>query len=186
MPRSYLPTLSLALAAVVLQAAAVAAVGDRRQPIVIEADRPGTLDLQRQVVVFNGRVRIEQGTLRIEADRVEVRELPGGGRAAVATGNPARYRQQRDVPGEWVEGAADRIEYDGQSGTLRFVGNGSVRRLVGDKTMDEITGALITWDDRSELFSVEGSATAVGTPGGRVRAVLTPRVQDPPASGPTR
>jgi lipopolysaccharide export system protein LptA len=178
--------LVLVAAAWLLPGSAVALTADRRQPIVVEADQPGSLDLQRQVVVFNGKVQIEQGTMRIEADRVEVRELPGGARAAVATGKPARYRQQRDVPGEWVEGTADRIEYDGEAGTLRFVGNGGVRRLRDGVVADEITGAVITWDDRAEVFSVEGSATAPGTPGGRVRAVLTPRVPDPTASGAKR
>ena len=178
--------LVLSLNALLAPAPAWALGGDRTQPIVVEAERPGSLDLQRQVVVFNGKVEIQQGTLRIEADRVEVRELPGGARAAIATGSPARYRQQRDVAGEWVEGSADRIEYDSQNGTLRFIGNGAVRRLRDGKPVDSITGALITWDDRSEIFSVEGSATATGTPGGRVRAVLTPRVQPPAASGPSR
>jgi lipopolysaccharide export system protein LptA len=186
MHRFHAISLAVSLTALSTTLSAWALSGDRLQPIVVEADRPGSLDLQRQVVVFNGKVQIQQGTLRIEADRVEVRELPGGARAAIATGSPARYRQQRDVAGEWVEGSADRIEYDSQAGTLRLIGNGAVRRLRDGKAADEITGALITWDDRAELFSVEGSATAVGTPGGRVRAVLTPRGPQSPASGTAR
>lgn len=186
MPLAFSRPLAFALTALCAQAPAWALKGDSLQPIIVEAERPGSLDLQRQVVVFNGKVQIQQGTLRIEADRVEVRELPGGARSAIATGSPASYRQRRDVAGEWVEGSADRIEYDSQSGTLRLIGNGSVRRLRDGAPSDEITGALITWDDRAELFSVEGSATAAGTPGGRVRAVLAPRTQETPASGASR
>lgn len=150
---------------------------DRQQQIVVEADKPGTLDLQRRVVVFNGNVQITQGSLQIQAERIEVHELAGGYRRAIASGAPGRpasYRQRRDVAGESVEGAADRIEYDSQAGTLRLIGSGAIRRLRDGQVVDEITGALITWDDGAELFSVQGSDGPASTPGGRVRAVLTP------------
>lgn len=161
---------------------------DRTRPIVVEADRPGTLDLQRQVVTFNGNVQITQGTMVIRAERIEVREQPGGHRSAVATGvagRPASFRQKRDGLDEFVEASADRIEYDSRTGTLVFSGNASVRRLRGGTVADEITGGLIRWDDSAELFSVEGAPD--GAPGGRVRAVLTPPPDDAasaPASTP--
>ncbi|MEO7245552.1 MAG: lipopolysaccharide transport periplasmic protein LptA [Rubrivivax sp.] len=186
------PALLVALA--LAPAAARAEKGDRLQPIVVEADKPGTLDLQRQVVVFNGNVKIVQGTMTIRAERIEVREGANGSRSAVATGvpgQPASYRQKRDGVDEWVEGSAQRIDYDGRGGTLRFVGNGSVRRLRDGAVADEVSGHVISWDDRSELFSVEGGEPTADNPGGRVRAVLTPRATPPasaaaPASGPAR
>ena len=154
---------------------------DRYQPIVIEADRPGSLDLQGRVVTFNGNVRIAQGTMLIRAERVEVREVDGGHRVARATGlpgRPASYRQKRDGVDEHVEAEADRIDYDSRAGTLVFTGNAAVRRLRAGEVADEITGGLIRWDDGASLFSVEGSAP--GDTGGRVRAVLTPPPPDPP------
>lgn len=164
------PALCLALAA-----PSAADKADRGKPIVVEADKPGTLDLQRQVVVFNGNVQIVQGTMIIRAERIEVREQAGGYRSAVATGvpgKPASYRQKRDGMNEYVEGSADRIEYDARAGTLLFVGNGAVRRLRDGVVADEITGAQIRWDETAELFSVQGGDAAAG---GRVRAILTPR-----------
>lgn len=177
--------LLLALAAV---APAQAEKADRAQPIVVEADRPGTLDLQRQVVVFNGNVRIAQGTMQIQADRIEVREQAGGHRSAIALGvpgQPAGYRQRRDGLNETVEGSADRIDYDSKSGQLRLAGNATVRRLRAGVVADEITGALITWDDDAELFSVAGSDPLAPQSSGRVRAVLTPS-PDSAATGPKR
>ena len=41
-----------------------------------------------------------------------------------------------------MEGAADRIEFDGRSETLRFVGNGAVRRLRA-KLDDPFTPKLL-------------------------------------------
>lgn len=165
---------ALGLAAPALQAEK----GDRAKQMVVEADRPGTVDLQRQVVVFNGNVTISQGTMVIRAERVELREMADGYRAATAIGSPgkpASYRQKRDGVDETVEGAADRIEFDGRAETLRFVGNGTVRRLRGSAVADEIAGNLIMWDARAEVFSVEGGAATDANPGGRVRAVLSPR-----------
>ena len=158
---------------------------DRTKPMVVEADRPGTVDLQHQVVVFNGNVVISQGTMVLRAERVEMREMPDGYRAASAIGSrgkPATWRQRRDGVDETVEGAADRIEFDGRADTLRFVGNGAVRRLRGSEVADEITGAVIIWDNTSEIFKVEGGATSAANPTGRVRAVLSPRAE--PASAP--
>jgi lipopolysaccharide export system protein LptA len=159
---------------------------DRTKPMVVEADRPGTVDLQRQVVVFNGNVVISQGTMVLRADRVEMREMPDGFRAANAIGTPgkqATWRQRRDGGGdEFVEGVADRIEFDGKADTLRFVGNGSVRRLRAGVVSDEITGATIVWDNLAEAFRVEGGAPTAANPTGRVRVVLSPRVE--PASAP--
>jgi len=155
---------------------------DRQQPIVVEADKPGVLDLQRQVIVFNGNVQIVQGTMIIRAERIEVREQAGGTRSAVATGvpgQPATYRQKRDGVNEVVEGSADRIEYDAAAGTLRFVGNGAVRRLRAGVVADQITGAEIRWDDAAQQFKVIGGDAASG---GRVRAVLTPLPETPAAA----
>ena len=181
---------AVALALGLLAGAAHAERADRERQMVVEADRPGSLDLQRQVVEFNGNVVITQGTMVIRADRVELRETADGYRAATAIGSAGRqasYRQKRDGVDEHVEGAADRIEYDGRAETLRFVGNGSVRRLRGSTVADEITGAEIVWDAGAETFSVAGGAPSPANPSGRVRAVLSPRADSnaaPAASAP--
>ena len=72
---------------------------------------------------------------------------------------------------------AERIDFDGRADTLRFTGNGNVRRLRGSTVADEISGAVIVWDNTAELFTVQGGAATPTNPGGRVRAVLSPRVE---------
>ncbi len=167
--------------ALILGACAVAASAekaDRSKPMTVEADKPGTIDLQRQVVIFNGNVVIAQGTLQIRAEKVEVRERPDGSRGAAAIGTPtkqASLRQKRDGVDEYLEGLADRIEYDAKGDTLRFVGNASVRRLRGGTVADEINGAQIVWDNNNEQFNVQGGAVSPSNPTGRVRAVFSPR-----------
>jgi lipopolysaccharide export system protein LptA len=173
------------LAAALLAMPAAAEKADRSKPMVIEADQPGTLDLQHQIVVFNGNVVLSQGTMVLRAQRVEMRELPDGYRTASASGGPGQqvtWRQKRDGVDETVEGVADRIEYDGRTDTLRFVGNAAVRRLRGAAVADEVTGATILWDNLAQVFRVESGAATAANPAGRVRAVISPRAE--PASGP--
>jgi lipopolysaccharide export system protein LptA len=177
---------SLRPSAVVLAAlAALAALpaqaekADRFKPLNVEADLPGKIDLLNQFVVFNGNVVVTKGTMTIRAARIEVRELADGYHTAVAFGSPtqhATFRQKRDAPDEFIAGDAERLEYDGKSDVVRFVNNASVRRLRGSETSDEISGNLVTYDSGTEVFNVTGGAPATASnPGGRVRAVLTPK-----------
>jgi lipopolysaccharide export system protein LptA len=152
---------------------------DRFKPLNVEADLPGKIDLLNQYVVFNGNVVVTKGTMTIRANRIEVRESPDGYHTAVAFGSPsqhATFRQKRDAPDEYIVGDAERLEYDGKSDVIRFVNNASVRRLRGGETTDEISGNLVTYDSGTEVFNVTGGAPATASnPGGRVRAVLTPK-----------
>ncbi len=158
--------------------AAVAERADRTKPLTIDADKSGTFDLGKKIVTYVGNVVVTQGTLAIRAEKVEVRQL-GEGRVATAfgvAGRPATFRQKREGLDETIEGTAERIEYDDRSDTVRFVGAAGVRRLRGAATADEITGGLITYDNRSEIFVVQGKPGAVSQPGrDRVRAVFTPQ-----------
>jgi lipopolysaccharide export system protein LptA len=159
---------------------------DRDKPMVLEADRSGSIDLQRQIFVYIGNAVITQGTMVMRADRIEARQTPDGyyvGHALGSAGKPATWRQRRDGVNETVEGSADRIEFDGRADTLRFLGNSAVRRLRSGVVADEITGGTIVWDNLTEVFRVEGGAPSLVNPGGRVRAVLAPR-QDSAASAP--
>ncbi len=168
---------ALALGAMAVGGGARAEKADRQKPMTIEADKQGSTDMQRNVVVFTGNVVVSQGSMQIRAERIEIKELPDGHRVAMATGlagKPVAFKQRRDVGDETVEGQAERIEYDTQSNQLRLNGYAAVKRLRGAAVLDEITGAAIVWDNTSEQFSVQGGAPTPSNPTGRVRAVLAP------------
>ena len=158
---------------------ALAEKADRFKELTVEADQSSSGDLLNQVFIFNGNVVVTKGTMIIRAQRIEVRESPDGYRSAVAIGSAsqhATFRQKRDAPDEWIEGDAERLEYDGKSDVIRFVNNASVRRLRGANAADELTGNLVTYDSATEVFNVTGGAqTTAANPGGRVRAVLMPK-----------
>jgi lipopolysaccharide export system protein LptA len=169
----------LGLAAIALAGLpARAEKADRFAPLKTESDLPGKIDLLNQVVVLNGNVVVTKGTIVIRAARIEVRQSPDGYHTAIAFGTPAQhatFRQKRDEPNEWIEGDAERLEYDGKSDVVRFVNNASWRSLRGAEMANEVTGNLITYDSATEVVNVVGGAPATaGNPSGRVRAVLTP------------
>ncbi|MBS0449101.1 MAG: lipopolysaccharide transport periplasmic protein LptA [Proteobacteria bacterium] len=176
-------------AALLLTAAAAlpaqAEKADRFKPLSVEADEPGKIDLQNQFVVFNGNVVVTKGTMVIRAARIEVRETPDGYHTAIAFGSPSKpatFRQKRDGVDEYIDGQAERLEYDGKTDTVRFVNQAAVRRLRGTTPADEITGNLVTYNGVTEVFNVSGGAASPSNPTGRVRAVLAPR-EVPEAEG---
>jgi lipopolysaccharide export system protein LptA len=183
-------TRQLCLCAFALWAAALPAQAekaDRLKKMEVESDQPGKVDLQNQIVVFNGNVVVTKGTMVIRANRIEVRESPEGYQYATAIGTAshlAGFRQKREGVNEFIEGEAERLEYDSKADTIRFTGKASVKRLRGTAVADEVTGALITYDNTAEVFTVSGGASAAtpANPTGRVRAVLTPREGTPAAA----
>lgn len=183
--------LALSLLAIAV-APAHAEKADRAKPLNLVADNQGEFDLAKQAVVFTGNVIITKGTIVIKADRVEVKETPEGYYDAVAIGTPGRqatFRQKRDGVDEYVDGQADRLEYNDKADVVRFVNKAVVRRLRGGSPAgDEITGNLITYDNTGEMFhvssgpNVASAASAASGSGGRVRAVLVPRNGTPAAA----
>jgi lipopolysaccharide export system protein LptA len=182
MPRHLIP-----LALVLAVSAAQAEKADRLKPIVLTSEKEGRIDSVNQRTELFGNVIITKGSLMLNADRVDVRETRDGYHQAYASGaagKPVTFRQARDVPGEAIEGRADQLEYDTKTETVRFIGNANVRRTQGTLVAQEVTGAVIVYDSRTEVFALEGG-NASPNPNGRVRMVLMPRTQpDAAASAP--
>jgi lipopolysaccharide export system protein LptA len=153
---------------------------DRYKPLNVEADQQSRIDVANRVVTFAGNVVVTKGTMTLRADRVEVRETADGFHQATATGRPAVFRQKRDGVDEFVEGEAQKLDYDARADTVRLSGEAVVRRLRGTVVAEEVSGALITYNNTTEVFEVSGGDAQAA--GGRVRAVLTPRQPGPAAS----
>jgi lipopolysaccharide export system protein LptA len=145
---------------------------DRSKPINLESDRMRVDDV-RKTSVFEGKVVMTQGTLTIRADKVTVRQDQAGYQYGSASGNPASFRQKRDGANEYIEGEADRIEYDGKLDKVEFFNHARLKR----EPADEVHGNYISYDARTEYFTVTGGAdpTASGSPDARVHAVIQPR-----------
>lgn len=153
---------------------------DREKPVNLEADRV-TIDDAKQIAIFEGNVVLTQGTLQIRGDRMEVRQDKEGFKQGTTWGKPAAFRQKRDGYDEYIEGWAERIEYDGRTETMQMFNRAQLKR-----GQDEVRGNYISYDARTEFFQVTGSnkASAEGAPEGRVRAVIQPKPKAKPAAAP--
>ena len=184
MKNSYAPML-LTVALLLLGAAASAEKADRDKPMNVEADALRYDDL-KQTSIFTGKVVLTKGTIVIRGARVDVRQDPEGYQYGVVTAEPGKlafYRQKREGLDEFIEGEAENIEYDGKADRVRFVRRAELCRFRGASVSDEMTGSLITYDNSNDVFTVDGATASPspGVPGGRVRAVISPR---PGASAP--
>ncbi|MFC0398203.1 lipopolysaccharide transport periplasmic protein LptA [Paraburkholderia rhizosphaerae] len=153
---------------------------DKDKPLNIEADNM-TYDDLKQVNIFTGHVVATKGTILIRADRVEVTQDPQGYQFATGTStgkNLAYFRQKRDGVDEYIEGNAERIDYDGKQDLTTLTTRATVRRLQGLSTvMDEVHGSVITYDGQKDFYTAKAGPDVAGpgNPTGRVRAMLAPR-----------
>jgi lipopolysaccharide export system protein LptA len=151
---------------------------DRNKPMHIEADRL-RFDELKQVRVITGNVVITKGTIVIRGATVELRQDPAGYQYAKVTADAGRrafFRQKREAADEFIEGEGQTIEYDGKADTVRLAGRAELRRLRGATLFDQMNGNLITYDNLTEVFNVDGvgNSTSAGDGGGRIRIMLTP------------
>ena len=180
MPRagSRLLAAATALAAMCLLAAAPAFAerADRDKPVSIESDSM-TADEAKKTATFEGKVVLTQGSLIIRAERIVVRQDSDGFQYGVATGNPATFRYKQEGSAGYIDGQASRIEYDSRADRVEFFNEARLRRDSGD----DIRGDFISYDARSERFTVKSAVEASGANReGRVRATIVPKK---PASG---
>lgn len=175
MPTSVTRLLAFALglplaAATAAAPEAFAEKGDRERDIQVLADRL-TADDTRKEAVYEGNVVITQGTMRITSARIVVREDPEGYRTFVATGAPVTFRQKRDKTGDWIDGSAQRAEFDDRNDLLKLYDGARLRSSQG-----ELTGDFISYDRAKEFFEVTGAPPgAPPAPGSRVKAIIIPQ-----------
>lgn len=166
--RTMLKPAGALLCAALLAAPAHAEKADRDKPVNLEADTV-TLDDIKKVSVYEGNVILSQGTMMLRADRVQVSQNADGLDRVNASGRPVAFRQKLDGRDEFIEGYAERVEYNHVSGQLELIGEARLRR--GD---DELRGAQISYNANTEFYKVVGRPDAQ-TPAGRVRAVIRPK-----------
>jgi lipopolysaccharide export system protein LptA len=160
-----------ALAAALLAAAIPAAAerGDREKEIVVGADR-WSGDDNTKTTTFEGNVVITQGTMRMTASKVTVREDKERHKFYVANGAPVMFRQKRDNVDEWIEGFAERAEFDDRNDTLKLYNRARVKR-----NNDEITADQISYDMNREIAEATGAPAGTKAPsGGRVKVIINP------------
>jgi lipopolysaccharide export system protein LptA len=144
---------------------AAARSSDRNQPMDIQAGhQSGTVDYS-QPTTLSGGVKIDQGTLHIDADRAVISFKNGEASQAVLTGNQAVLKQQMD-DGTPMTATANRIDYDMLADVVVLTGNYTVTTQRGSTS-----GQRLTYNHKS------GQVDSGGQEGERVKMRILPKSQ---------
>jgi lipopolysaccharide export system protein LptA len=154
----------------------------------------GSLDVDEvsQTRILSGGVVLTRGTLVMKSDKAVVKETPEGYVVVTLNAGPgkmATFRQKRDGGNDlWVEGQAQKIEYDEKAELVKLFGAAEVRQLEGSKLMNQIESAFVSYDSRKEVMQARNDASGVDKPGqGRGTLIIAPRRETPlPASAPSK
>lgn len=146
---------------------------DRDKPMQLEANRI-SIDDAKKIQILEGDVVVIKGTMVLKADKVVITEDKYGFQLGVATGGKdglARIRQKREGLEEYIDGEAERIEYNTNTEVAEFFRRAWVRS--GD---DQVKGDYIWYDAISEKYLVTAgkSSDPKGQPA-RVRAIIQPK-----------
>ena len=152
---------------------------DKTKPVNLEADTV-TMDDVNKTSLYMGNVILIQGTLVLRADQVQARQNDQGLQSVTAIGRPVAFRQKTDGRDEYLEGYADRMEFDNVTSQLELIGNARLRR-----GQDELRGAQISYNGNTEFYKVMGQLNAQ-SPAGRVRAVIRPKAAAPTPPAPEK
>lgn len=146
---------------------------DRDKPIELESDTM-TSDDSKNTSVYTGNVILTQGTLLIKADELTVREDYQGFQHSTSIGNPTTFKQKREGKNEYIEGSAQRIEYDGRLDKVHLYSKAWVK-----KGEDIVYGDYIMYDANAEFAKAMSGNTknkaGETVPGGRTRAIIQPK-----------
>ena len=141
---------------------------DRNKPMLLEANRV-SIDDAKKVQILEGDVVISKGTMVLKADRIIITEDKYGfqkGTAFAGKNGLARFRQKLEGKEQYMEGEAERIEYNTNSEVAELFHRAWVKS--GD---DEVRGDYIWYDAVSEKYLVTaGETRSPNTPPPRVRA----------------
>jgi lipopolysaccharide export system protein LptA len=119
---------------------------------------------------------VTKGSITLRGAKLEVRQDPEGYQYGTVTGTasePSFFRQKRDGLDEFIEGQSETLVYNGKAETVRFEKSATLRRYRGSTLVDEVSGAVIVYENLTDKFSVDGTASGSAVKG-RVRATLTP------------
>ena len=105
--------------------------------------------------------------------------------ATTKVGERVFFRQKREGLEEFMEGEADRIDYDGKADVVRLVGKAVLRRMRGAVLADESTGNLIVFNNTTETMNINGQSATASAPSQRVRMMISPKTDKnaPPTGG---
>jgi lipopolysaccharide export system protein LptA len=180
---TYLRRLAISLCYLTLVHSAHAEKADSQKETNIEAELSSS-DGKKNITTLTGDVVLTRGTLIVKSDRAIITQTPDEHMNVVLLSKPGKqnfFRQKRDGGDNlWVEGVADRIEYDDKTELVKFISKAHVKYLEGKKVTQEQEGEFLSYDSLNDVFLATNTTTGTHVPGaGRVKLTLQPKPAKP-------
>jgi lipopolysaccharide export system protein LptA len=176
--------LILCIAGLLSSLPAHAEKADQEKPTNIAADHTESDDLH-QIDIFTGNVILTKGTIILRCDKLLVHQDPEGYQSGVATWDgvtPVYFKQKREgLVDQYMEGNAERIEYDEKTNTVKLFDHALVKRLQAGKDADETHGDTITYNSENEKYFVTSGKTQP-----RTHTLIQPKSTEPPGGTPAK
>jgi lipopolysaccharide export system protein LptA len=175
----------IGVALTLLATVAAAERADATKSAIINANSIDTdgVSLTR---LLTGNVTVERGTMRLTSDKAVVKETPEGYMMVTLTAAPgklATFRQKRDGGDLWIDGQAQRIEYDDKSEMVKLFGSAKVKQLEAAKVTDELDAEFVSYDSRTEKLVSRNDISGENKGGkGRSTLVIAPHRSSAPAA----
>jgi len=138
---------------------------DRDQPIHITADK-ALRDEKEGVTVYSGQVKLVQGSMELEADKLTILHTSEDAEEIIAEGHPAKMRQQPEL---------DKGIVNAQARVIRYFRAKERVFLETDASIDQdgavVTGNSIEYLIAKQLITAESDQT------NKVFVVIPPNVQ---------
>ncbi|PKG79804.1 lipopolysaccharide transport periplasmic protein LptA [Shewanella sp. Actino-trap-3] len=132
---------------------ATAKQGDLKQELKIVAVSQFA-DIKNNQIIFNGPVKIVQGSININADELRAFTPENStSKKLIATGKPATFSQELD-DGQIGTASADEISYDLATTTLTLTGNAKL-----NQSGSQVTGNRIKYNINAQELIAESSGT---------------------------
>ena len=147
---------------------------DKDQPILISADK-ALRDEKQGFTIYSGNVQMEQGSMRLEADKLTIYHATEDVDRIVAEGRPAKMQQQPELDKAVVYAHADVIEFFKSEERVHLQTNARI-----EQEGSVVSGDSIDYFIAEELVKADSDQAVEGN---RVNVVIPPSTQ-PGASKP--
>ena len=138
---------------------------DRDQPIHIAADK-ALRDEKQGITVYSGNVRMSQGSMELEADKLTIYQIDDDADKIVAQGNPAKMRQQPEPDESLVHAHALVITYLRTKDMVHLQDNARI-----EQAGDLVTGESIDYFITEQLIKAESGESEKSE---QVQVILIP------------
>lgn len=117
------------------------------------------------VLKLQGNVIVTRGTLLITSENAVYQQRDDGSTLVTLTATPSApvfFRQKRDKGADlWMEGNANRVEYDSKTEIVTLIDKASVRYLDGKKITQSQEGDFLSYDNVNDIANGKGVSITI-------------------------